>query len=91
MAANKCGITDAVLNWVKFKQQEAMEKKSGKKTSNVKVEKLVDAHDAGTRNAHVPTFLLPLEVVPPRWPSGLQLTHTLTCGSPCKIYRIGPK
>ena len=60
-SAGKCGITDAVLNWVRFKQQEQLEKKSGKKTSKLKVAKLEDANDAGGRNSQVPLPLLSTE------------------------------
>ena len=36
--AQKCGVVDAVLSWVKFKQQEDLNKKcSGKKTTKLKV------------------------------------------------------
>ena len=38
--ANSCGVVDAMLTWVKFKQQEDMNKRcSGKKTSKLKVKK----------------------------------------------------
>ena len=43
-----------MLNWVRFKQQEQMEKKSGKKTTKLKgVPKLEDANDAGGKNSSV--------------------------------------
>ena len=37
-AAMKCGIVEAVMAWVRFKQQETLDKKcSSKKTSKLKV------------------------------------------------------
>lgn len=35
--AQSCGIVDSVLSWVRFKQQETMDKKSGKKSLKLKV------------------------------------------------------
>jgi DNA topoisomerase-2 len=59
-AALKCGISDAVLSWVRFKQQEQADKKcSSKKTSKLKgIPKLEDANDAGTKNSHLCTLIL---------------------------------
>lgn len=71
-AAQKCGIVDAVVSWVKFKEQEQADKKcSSKKSSKIKVEylsawsllfkgihKLEDANDAGTKNSHLCTLIL---------------------------------
>ena len=38
LQALSCGVVDAVLSWVKFKQQEGMNRKcSGKKTTRLKV------------------------------------------------------
>ncbi|KAI6190756.1 DNA topoisomerase 2 [Aphelenchoides bicaudatus] len=57
---NKCGIVDAVMNWVKFKQMEQQDKKcSAKKTSKLKgVPKLEDANNAGTKLSHRCTLIL---------------------------------
>lgn len=35
--AQGCGIVDAVMSWVKFKQMEGLDKKSGKKSLKLKV------------------------------------------------------
>ncbi|VDN36222.1 unnamed protein product, partial [Cylicostephanus goldi] len=58
--AINCGIVDAVLAWVRFKQQEDMNKKcSGKKTTKLKgIPKLEDANDAGTKNSQLCTLIL---------------------------------
>ncbi|PAV63041.1 hypothetical protein WR25_09079 isoform B [Diploscapter pachys] len=55
-----CGIVDAVMSWVKFKQQEEMNKKcSGKKTTKLKgIPKLEDANEAGTKNSMQCTLIL---------------------------------
>ncbi|KAJ1370195.1 DNA topoisomerase 2 [Parelaphostrongylus tenuis] len=55
-----CGVVDAVLAWVRFKQQEDMNKKcSGKKTTKLKgIPKLEDANDAGTKNSQLCTLIL---------------------------------
>uniref|UniRef100_A0A7E4ZZX8 DNA topoisomerase 2 n=1 Tax=Panagrellus redivivus TaxID=6233 RepID=A0A7E4ZZX8_PANRE len=59
-AAFKSGITEAVMSWVKFKQQEQQNKAcSSKKTTKLKgVPKLEDANDAGTKNSHLCTLIL---------------------------------
>lgn len=59
-AASKCGVADAVMSWVRFKQQEQADKKcSSKKTSKLKgIPKLEDANDAGTKNSHLCTLIL---------------------------------
>lgn len=56
----KCGIVDAVMSWVKMKQQETLDKKcSGKKTTKLKgIQKLEDANDAGTKNSMQCTLIL---------------------------------
>ncbi|VBB31474.1 unnamed protein product [Acanthocheilonema viteae] len=56
----KCGIVEAVLAWVRFKQQETLDKKcSSKKTSKLKgIPKLEDANDAGTKNSFMCTLIL---------------------------------
>ncbi|VDM37556.1 unnamed protein product [Toxocara canis] len=56
----KCGIVEAVMAWVRFKQQETLDKKcSSKKTSKLKgVPKLEDANDAGTKNSSLCTLIL---------------------------------
>ncbi|KAK5978496.1 DNA gyrase/topoisomerase IV A subunit [Trichostrongylus colubriformis] len=58
--AVSCGVVDAVLAWVRFKQQEDMNKKcSGKKTTKLKgIPKLEDANDAGTKNSQLCTLIL---------------------------------
>ncbi|PIO74202.1 DNA gyrase/topoisomerase IV, A subunit [Teladorsagia circumcincta] len=55
-----CGVVDAVLAWVRFKQQEDMNKKcSGKKATKLKgIPKLEDANDAGTKNSQLCTLIL---------------------------------
>lgn len=55
-----CGIVDAVLSWVRFKQMENLDKKcSSKKTNKLKgVPKLEDANDAGTKNSMYCTLIL---------------------------------
>ncbi|CAG9536423.1 unnamed protein product [Cercopithifilaria johnstoni] len=59
-AALKCGIVEAIMAWVRFKQQETLDKKcSSKKTSKLKgVPKLEDANDAGTKNSANCTLIL---------------------------------
>ncbi|VDO55007.1 unnamed protein product [Haemonchus placei] len=59
-SAVSCGVVDAVLAWVRFKQQEDMNKKcSSKKTTKLKgIPKLEDANDAGTRNSQLCTLIL---------------------------------
>uniref|UniRef100_A0AAF5PLK6 DNA topoisomerase 2 n=1 Tax=Wuchereria bancrofti TaxID=6293 RepID=A0AAF5PLK6_WUCBA len=59
-AAMKCGIVEAIMAWVRFKQQETLDKKcSSKKTSKLKgVPKLEDANDAGTKNSAQCTLIL---------------------------------
>ncbi|VDK74675.1 unnamed protein product, partial [Onchocerca ochengi] len=59
-AALKCGIVEAIMAWVRFKQQETLDKKcSSKKTSKLKgVPKLEDANDAGTKNSAQCTLIL---------------------------------
>ncbi|KAM3718770.1 DNA topoisomerase 2 top-2 [Dirofilaria immitis] len=59
-AVMKCGIVEAVLAWVRFKQQETLDKKcSSKKTSKLKgIPKLEDANDAGTKNSFLCTLIL---------------------------------
>ncbi|CAJ0586787.1 unnamed protein product, partial [Mesorhabditis spiculigera] len=58
--AMNCGIVDAVLSWVRFKQMENLDKKcSGKKTNKIKgIPKLEDANDAGTKNSMHCTLIL---------------------------------
>ncbi|CAD5217830.1 unnamed protein product [Bursaphelenchus xylophilus] len=58
--ALKCGIVEAVMSWVRFKQMEQQDKKcSSKKTSKLKgIPKLEDANDAGTKNSHLCTLIL---------------------------------
>lgn len=48
----KCGIIEHILNWVKFKAQSQLNKKSGAKTNKLKgIPKLDDANEAGTKNS----------------------------------------
>ena len=35
--AQKCGIVDAILSWVNFKQEKQKDKAGGKKTTKIKV------------------------------------------------------
>ncbi|ETN77909.1 DNA gyrase/topoisomerase IV, A subunit [Necator americanus] len=60
LQAINCGVVDAVLAWVRFKQQEDMNKKcSGKKATKLKgIPKLEDANDAGTKNSQLCTLIL---------------------------------
>ncbi|WKX97267.1 hypothetical protein Q1695_013154 [Nippostrongylus brasiliensis] len=59
-SAISCGVVDSVLAWVRFKQQEDMNKKcSGKKATKLKgIPKLEDANDAGTKNSQLCTLIL---------------------------------
>ncbi|VDM95380.1 unnamed protein product [Thelazia callipaeda] len=59
-SALKCGIVESIMAWVRFKQQETLDKKcSSKKTSKLKgVPKLEDANDAGTKNSLHCTLIL---------------------------------
>uniref|UniRef100_A0A0R3RWV3 DNA topoisomerase 2 n=1 Tax=Elaeophora elaphi TaxID=1147741 RepID=A0A0R3RWV3_9BILA len=59
-AALKCGIVEAIMAWVRFKQQETLDKKcSSKKAIKLKgVPKLEDANDAGTKNSAQCTLIL---------------------------------
>ncbi|VDN02891.1 unnamed protein product [Thelazia callipaeda] len=56
----KCGIVEAVMAWVRFKQQETLDKKcSSKRASKLKgIPKLEDANDAGTKNSSMCTLIL---------------------------------
>uniref|UniRef100_A0A0K0F8B8 DNA topoisomerase 2 n=1 Tax=Strongyloides venezuelensis TaxID=75913 RepID=A0A0K0F8B8_STRVS len=56
----KCGVVEAVLSWVRFKQQEQADKKcSTKKSTKVKgIPKLEDANEAGTKNSCKCTLIL---------------------------------
>ncbi|KAI6196057.1 DNA topoisomerase 2 [Aphelenchoides besseyi] len=56
----KCGITESVMTWVRFKQMEQQDKKcSSKKTSKLKgLPKLEDANDAGTKKSRDCTLIL---------------------------------
>lgn len=55
----KCGIIEHILNWVKFKAQSQLNKKSGAKTSKLKgIPKLDDANEAGTKNSEKCTLIL---------------------------------
>ncbi|XP_035221967.1 DNA topoisomerase 2-alpha-like [Stegodyphus dumicola] len=59
-ATLKCGVVEAIVQWVRFKAQTELEKKcSGKKHSKLKgIPKLEDANDAGTRNSIDCTLIL---------------------------------
>uniref|UniRef100_A0A4W4H0G8 DNA topoisomerase 2 n=1 Tax=Electrophorus electricus TaxID=8005 RepID=A0A4W4H0G8_ELEEL len=58
--ANSCGIVDSVMNWVKFKAQNQLNKKcSAVKHTKIKgVPKLDDANDAGGKNSGGCTLIL---------------------------------
>ncbi|CEF67098.1 DNA topoisomerase 2-beta [Strongyloides ratti] len=58
--ATKCGVVEAVLSWVRFKQQEQADKKcSTKKSTKIKgIPKLEDANEAGTKNSSKCTLIL---------------------------------
>uniref|UniRef100_A0A0N5CF92 DNA topoisomerase 2 n=1 Tax=Strongyloides papillosus TaxID=174720 RepID=A0A0N5CF92_STREA len=58
--ALKCGVVEAVLSWIRFKQQEQADKKcSTKKSTKVKdIPKLEDAYEAGTKNSYKCTLIL---------------------------------
>ncbi|XP_074640102.1 DNA topoisomerase 2-alpha-like isoform X2 [Tubulanus polymorphus] len=59
-AANKCGIVESIMQWMRFKAQAQMNKKlSSSKHSKLKgVPKLDDANDAGTKNSTACTLIL---------------------------------
>ncbi|KAI6196197.1 DNA topoisomerase 2 [Aphelenchoides besseyi] len=56
----KCGITESIMTWVRFKQMEQQDKKcSSKKTSKLKgLPKLEDANHAGTKKSRDCTLIL---------------------------------
>ncbi|KAI1728634.1 DNA gyrase/topoisomerase IV, subunit A domain-containing protein [Ditylenchus destructor] len=58
--AQKSGIIESIMSWVRFKQDEQQNKKcSSKKSSKIKgIPKLEDANDAGTKNSHACTLIL---------------------------------
>lgn len=58
--AAKCGVVEAVMSWMKYKQQSQLNKKmSAAKHSKLKgIPKLDDANDAGTRNSINCTLIL---------------------------------
>nr|UQT18117.1 DNA topoisomerase II alpha [Andrias davidianus] len=55
-----CGIVESILNWVKFKAQNQLNKKcSAVKHTKIKgIPKLDDANDAGSKNSHQCTLIL---------------------------------
>ncbi len=56
---SKTGIVDEVVNFAKFRALEDLKKTDGKKKESVKgLAKLVDAHNAGTRNGYLSTLIL---------------------------------
>ncbi|CAH0545849.1 unnamed protein product [Brassicogethes aeneus] len=58
-AVTKSGIVESVLSWAKFKAQNELEKKGGRKQSKLKgIPKLEDANEAGTKNALKCTLIL---------------------------------
>ncbi|XP_030076913.1 DNA topoisomerase 2-alpha [Microcaecilia unicolor] len=59
-AATGCGIVESILNWVKFKAQNQLNKKcSAVKHTKIKgIPKLDDANDAGSRNSQDCTLIL---------------------------------
>ncbi|KAI1727367.1 DNA gyrase/topoisomerase IV, subunit A domain-containing protein [Ditylenchus destructor] len=58
--AQKSGIIESIMSWVRFKQDEQQNKKcSSKKSSKIKgIPKLEDANDAGTKSSHTCTLIL---------------------------------
>ncbi|KAK4872667.1 hypothetical protein RN001_014696 [Aquatica leii] len=54
----KSGIVESVLTWAKFKAQTQLEKTSGKKQVKLKVAKLEDANEAGTKSSYKCTLIL---------------------------------
>ncbi|XP_059812399.1 DNA topoisomerase 2-alpha [Hypanus sabinus] len=59
-AVMTCGIIESILNWVRFKAQNMLNKKcSGAKQTKIKgIPKLDDANDAGTKHSHGCTLIL---------------------------------
>ncbi|GCB74640.1 hypothetical protein scyTo_0003731 [Scyliorhinus torazame] len=59
-AAMNCGIVENIMNWVKFKAQNMLNKKcSGLKQTKIKgIPKLDDANDAGTKHSQGCTLIL---------------------------------
>ncbi|KAM5135385.1 DNA topoisomerase 2-alpha [Mantella aurantiaca] len=59
-AATSCGIVESILNWVKFKAQNQLNKKcSAVKHTKIKgIPKLDDANDAGSKNSSQCTLIL---------------------------------
>ncbi|XP_060705039.1 DNA topoisomerase 2-alpha [Hemiscyllium ocellatum] len=59
-AAMNCGVVESIMNWVKFKAQNMLNKKcSGLKQTKIKgIPKLDDANDAGTKHSHGCTLIL---------------------------------
>uniref|UniRef100_H2Z115 DNA topoisomerase 2 n=1 Tax=Ciona savignyi TaxID=51511 RepID=H2Z115_CIOSA len=57
--ASSSGIVDNIMNWVKFKAQSQLQKKSAGKSNKLKgVPKLDDANDAGTKHSMDCTLIL---------------------------------
>nr|CAB3267169.1 DNA topoisomerase 2-alpha [Phallusia mammillata] len=57
--ASSSGIVDNIMNWVKFKAQSQLQKKSATKSNKLKgVPKLDDANDAGTKHSLGCTLIL---------------------------------
>ncbi|XP_076821820.1 DNA topoisomerase 2-alpha-like [Clavelina lepadiformis] len=57
--AGSSGIVDSIMNWVKFKAQSQLQKKSAGKSNKLKgVPKLDDANDAGTKHSLDCTLIL---------------------------------
>ncbi|KAL1489498.1 hypothetical protein ABEB36_014382 [Hypothenemus hampei] len=58
-AVQKSGLVETVLNWAKFKEQNELVKASaGKRCNKLKVAKLEDANEAGTKNSLKCTLIL---------------------------------
>ncbi|XP_067824939.1 DNA topoisomerase 2-alpha isoform X2 [Heptranchias perlo] len=59
-AAMNCGVIESIMNWVRFKAQNMLNKKcSGAKQTKIKgIPKLDDANDAGTKHSHGCTLIL---------------------------------
>ncbi|GAA6056524.1 DNA topoisomerase 2 [Rhodotorula toruloides] len=55
----KSGVIDNIVNWAKFKQDQALKKTDGSKRSRITgLVKLEDANNAGTRNGNKCTLIL---------------------------------
>lgn len=56
-----CGILDNIMNWVKFKTEAQLNKKTSSTSKNTRLKgipKLDDANDAGTKNSRQCTLIV---------------------------------